>query len=253
MTLPHDDVGSGPPLILLHAGIADRTMWAEHLQPLANAGFRVLAADLPGFGDAPVAAQEDAPWNDVLATMDALGIDRAALVGNSLGGLVAQRVTVLAPGRVEALALVSSGASGIPPSPALQAAWEAEEAAVEDGDIEAAVAAVVRAWTLPDAPETLRTRVGAMQRRAFELQAAAETAPEGSDPLAENLEALSGAHVPALLLVGEHDMSDFHEAAVALAGALPDSRSATLLGAGHLAPLEQPALFRRLLFDFLGA
>jgi pimeloyl-ACP methyl ester carboxylesterase len=92
-----------------------------------------------------------------------------------------------------------------------------------------------------------------MQRRAFELQAAAETAPEGSDPLAENLEALSGAHVPALLLVGEHDMSDFHEAAIALVGALPDSRRATLLGAGHLAPLEQPALFRRLLFDFLGA
>src|SRR5450759_4950689 len=101
MSLPHDDVGSGPPLILLHAGIADRTMWAEHLQPLASAGFRVLAADLPGFGDAPVAAQEDAPWNDVLATMDALGIERAVLVGNSLGGLVAQRVAVLAPGRVE--------------------------------------------------------------------------------------------------------------------------------------------------------
>ncbi len=253
MTLPHDDVGSGPPLILLHAGIADRTMWAEHLQPLANAGLRVLAVDLPGFGDAPVSAQQDAPWNDVLATMDALGIERATLVGNSLGGLVAQRVAVLAPERVQALVLVSSGASGIPPSPALQAAWEAEEAAIEDGDVEAAVAAVVRAWTLPDAPETLRTRVGAMQRRALELQALAAPAPEGSDPLSENLKALSGAHVPALLLVGEHDMSDFHEAAVALAEALPDSRCVSLLGAGHLAPLEQPALFDRLLVDFIGA
>lgn len=54
MTLPHDDVGAGPALVLLHAGVADRRIWSEHLQPLAGAGFRALALDLPGFGDAPV-------------------------------------------------------------------------------------------------------------------------------------------------------------------------------------------------------
>jgi 3-oxoadipate enol-lactonase len=100
--LPHDEAGSGPVLLLLHAGIADRTMWAEHLEPLAAAGYRAIAVDLPGFGEAPVAPGEQAPWADVLETMDALAIDRAALVGNSFGGAVALRIAAVAPLRVSA-------------------------------------------------------------------------------------------------------------------------------------------------------
>src|SRR5207248_855545 len=125
--LPHDDVGSGPPLVLLHAGVADRTMWSEHLEPLAASGRRVLALNLPGFGEAPPALDEDAPWLDVLATMDTLDLGSATLVGNSFGGAVAQRVGVLAPRRVRSLVLVSSPAPAFDPSPQLRAAWEAEE------------------------------------------------------------------------------------------------------------------------------
>jgi hypothetical protein len=61
----HDDVGNGPAVVLLHAGIADRTMWSEHLEPLAEARYRVLAVDLPGFGEARVKPGEQAPWADV--------------------------------------------------------------------------------------------------------------------------------------------------------------------------------------------
>jgi 3-oxoadipate enol-lactonase len=96
--LPHEDVGIGPAVVLLHAGIADRRMWSEHLEPLAAAGLRVLAPDLPGFGDAPAPSRVDGPWMDVIATMDAAGIETAALVGSSFGAAVAQRVAVLAPG-----------------------------------------------------------------------------------------------------------------------------------------------------------
>ena len=80
-------------------------MWAEHLAPLPDAGFRAVAIDLPGFGEAPTATVEQAPWTDVLATMDALKIDRVAVVGNSSAGAVALRVAVVAPDRVSALAL----------------------------------------------------------------------------------------------------------------------------------------------------
>lgn len=159
---------SHAPLMLLHAGVADRTMWREHLEPLANAGYRVIAADLPGFGEAPAPETEDAPWNDVLETMDALGIERAALVGNSFGGAVALRVALVAPARVSALALISAPPPGSgDPSPELRAAWDAEGPAMERGDVEAAVRAVVDAWTLPGAPPELRARVAEMQRRAF--------------------------------------------------------------------------------------
>ena len=84
VVLPHDDVGAGPAVLLLHAGIADRTMWAEHLGPIADAGYRVVAMDLPGFGDAAPSPNR-AEWSDVVQTMDELNIARTALVGNSFG------------------------------------------------------------------------------------------------------------------------------------------------------------------------
>ncbi len=250
MGLPHDEAGTGPAVVLLHAGIADRAMWAEHLDPLAAAGFRVVALDLPGFGAAPVAAGPQAPWTDVLETLDAIGVERAALVGVSFGGAVALRVAVVAPDRVSALALVSAPA-GIEPSPELEAAWQTEEAALERGDVEAAVAAVVDAWTLPGAPPALRKRVAAMQRRAFALQAEATEAQEAPDPVEERPEVLGELAVPTLVAAGEHDMIDFRAGAERLAAALPGARHAVITGAGHLAPMEAPETFRALVLHFL--
>jgi 3-oxoadipate enol-lactonase len=108
--LPHDEHGAGPAIVLLHAGVGDRGMWSEHMEPLAAAGYRVIAFDHPGFGEAAVSAGEDAPWVDVLAAIDELGIERAALVGNSFGGAVALRIAVLAPARAQSLVLVSAPA-----------------------------------------------------------------------------------------------------------------------------------------------
>jgi pimeloyl-ACP methyl ester carboxylesterase len=226
-------------------------MWAEHLEPLAATGYRVVAVDLPGFGEAPVAQEEDAPWRDVLLSMDALGIDRATLVGNSFGGAVAQRVAVLAPERVVSLALISSPVWSLEPSPALKAVAQAEEKALENGDIEAAVEAMLAAWTLPDASSQLRERIATMQRRAFELQANTDWGPEGFDPLEHDLDALTRVEAPASVVVGEHDMQDFHMAADALVEALPNAQKTVLPGAGHLAPLEQPQAFRELLLTIL--
>jgi pimeloyl-ACP methyl ester carboxylesterase len=101
--LPFDEIGSGPVLVLLHAGIADRTMWREHLAPLADAGYRALALDMPGFGEAALANGPQAPWEDVTATLEQLGIDRAALAGNSFGGAVALRIALIAPELVSSL------------------------------------------------------------------------------------------------------------------------------------------------------
>jgi pimeloyl-ACP methyl ester carboxylesterase len=255
VVLPYDEAGSGPAVVLLHAGVADRGMWSEHLEPVAEAGYRVLAVDLPGFGEAPMSDSPDAPWTDVLETMDARGIDRAALVGNSFGGAVALRAAAVAPSRVTALVLISAPPPGLTPSPQLQDAWEAEESALERGDIEAAVDAVVSAWTLPDSPASVRARVAAMQRRAFELQGAGASegeAPEAPDPLEEHPDALGALDVPALVAAGDREMSDFRQGAKQLAATLPRARHAVIKGAGHLAPLETPEAFRELVLGFLG-
>jgi 3-oxoadipate enol-lactonase len=249
--LPFDAVGEGPAVVLLHAGVADRTMWREHLAPLADSGRRALALDLPGFGEAGLEPGPQSPWEDVLQTLRVLSGDRVALVGNSYGGAVALRVAAIAPAQVSALALISAPAPGAEPSPELREAWDAEESAIGAGDIDAAVEAILDAWLLPDAPRELRERVGAMQRRAFLLQRATPGANEGSDPLGESLDALAALTVPALCAAGAHDKSDFVDAAERMARVLPHARHATIARAGHLAPIEEPHAFRRLLLEFL--
>lgn len=251
--LPHDEAGEGPAVVLIHAGVADRRMWRGHLRPLAAAGYRAVAVDLPGFGDAPPNTGEQAPWADVIETMDGLGIDRAVLVGNSFGGAVALRVAAVALTRVAALVLISAPAPGLEPSPELIQIWDAEEAALERGDIEAAVQTVLEAWVRPDAPPGVRELVADMERRALELQAGATEVVEAPDPLEDdqNPGATERIDLPALVAVGEHDLADFRDGAAALAGTLPRSRHEIIAGAGHLAPLETPEEFRRLLLEFL--
>jgi pimeloyl-ACP methyl ester carboxylesterase len=249
--LPHDEAGSGPPVVLLHAGIADRRMWSEHVDPLARANLRVVALDLPGFGEAPPAAGEDAPWNDLIATLEELEIERATLVGNSFGGAVALRVAAVAPRRVEGMVLVSAAVPGVEPSAALRAAWGAEEDALESDDVEGAIRAVLEHWLPPDAPDGLRSRIAAMQRRAFELQLGGEETPEAEDPLEEGLAPLAANPPRTLVLVGQHDMEDFHAGAELLTQALPDVRRVVLPDVAHLAPLEAPEAFRELVLGFV--
>jgi pimeloyl-ACP methyl ester carboxylesterase len=249
--LPHDELGGGPAVVLLHAGIADRTMWADQLRPLADAGHRAVALELPGFGEAPLPEDEYAPWADVVGAMDELEIERAALVGSSFGADVALRVAVVAPERVSALVLCSARAPGGEPSSELKAAWEAENAALERGDVEGAVAAVVEAWTLPGAPDALRERVAAMQRRTFELQDEDTMPPEAPDPVEQDPGALARLDVPVLVAVGERDKPDFREGADVLARTLPRARHAVIAGTGHLPPLEAPEAFRELVLGFL--
>ncbi len=249
--LPHDELGTGPAVVLLHAGVADRTMWADHLQPLAEAGYRAVAPELPGLGEVPLPQGEYAPWVDVLRTMDELAIERAALVGNSFGADVALRVALVAPDRVSALVLCSARAPGVGPFSELEAAWEAEIAALDRGDVEAAVDAVVDAWTLPDAPNSLRERVAAMQRRTYELQGEESEIDEAPDPVEEDPTSLAQLDVPALAAVGERDKRDFREGAEVLARTLPRGRHAVIDGAGHLAPLEAPEAFRELVLGFI--
>lgn len=238
--------------MLLHAGIADRTMWDEHLEPLAAAGYRVVAPDLPGFGEATVGPGPVAHWEDVLETMDALGIERAALVGNSFGAAVALRAAAVAPERIGSLTLFSVAAVPEPdPSPELLAAWEAEEAALGEADHETAVAAVVSAWVRPQAPDEVRDRIAALQRRNYERHAG-EDAEHAPDPLEEDPGLLSAIACPVLLAAGEEDMVDFRNALPELAAQLPSATTALVPDCGHLAPLEAPAEFRRLALESLG-
>ncbi len=150
--LPHDAEGdAAPAVLLLHAGIADRAMWTELRDHLRPSGRKVVAVDLPGFGEAEPARDLDAPWDDVLRTADALGLERLVLIGCSFGAAVALRIAASAPERIAGLLLCSTPMEDVAISHELASAWEAEEVALAAGDIGAAVDIVLDAWLLPDA------------------------------------------------------------------------------------------------------
>ena len=132
-------------------------------------------------------------------------------------------MAAIAPSAVASLALISAPAPGADeePSEELAAVWEAEEAALEAGDLEGAVSAIVEGWTLPGATAELRERIAAMQRRAFLLQQATPDADLGPDPLEERLDRLAELAMPALCAAGTRDKPDFIEGAERMAEALP--------------------------------
>jgi 3-oxoadipate enol-lactonase len=251
--LAHEVGGSGPALLLVHAGIADRRMWDDQVGPFAAAGWTVIRADLPGFGETPPPDGPVALWALLRDLLDRLGVERAVVVGCSLGGRAAVDLALAAPDRVRALVLVGSGLAGRRfEEPALHELWDRREGAVERGDHQEAARVEVDTWVVgmdrdpgSVAPE-LRRRVEVMLLRAY---AHGEVDLQEPDPPAAGR--LGEVAVPTLVLVGEHDRPDLHAIADALAGGIPGAERVVLGGTAHLPNMERPAEFNRVVLEFL--
>ena len=110
--LPAEDAGAGPPIVLLHAGVADLRAWDGVVPPLVAAGYHVIRYDARGFGASTTDDVEFSHRADLIAVLDAYGLSRAALVGNSRGGMAALDTAIEYPGRVVAVVGVAAGVSG---------------------------------------------------------------------------------------------------------------------------------------------
>jgi len=227
--------GEGPVVVLVHAGVADQRMWDPVVAELD--GRRVARYDLRGFGRTEPGAGRFAHHRDLLAVLDALGIERAVLAGASFGGLVALDAAAVAPQRVVALVLQAPALPDHEWSDAMVSFFEAEEAAIEARDLDRAVQLNVDFWAgaLDDEGRAL---VAAMQRRAFELQLAADLEEDELEPPVTAR--LADVAMPVHVLVGEEDKPDFRAIAERLARELPDARLDVVPGAGHLVGMERP-------------
>lgn len=234
-------------VLLLHAGIADRRMWAPQVEALEAAGHRVLAPDLPGFGDAALTP----PTVDYVDFAAGQLDGPAAVVGCSFGGRIALELAVARPDLLERLVLVGAGLGAWDWSDAAQAGFAEEEEAIESGDLAAAAAQQARMWLAADAPPAVRELTEAMTLRSYEQQLPVEGQVKASwpEPAAETR--LDEIGAPTLVVVGSEDLGDIHAIAARLADGIPGARSETIEGAGHLPSLERPDELNRLLLDFL--
>jgi 3-oxoadipate enol-lactonase len=256
MTLHHEVAGEGPAVVLVHAGICDSGMWDQQWRSLTERR-RVLRYDMRGYGRSPLPPEPYSNARDLLDVMDAAGIEQAALVAVSMGGRVALEVALAEPARVTGLVAVGSGLPGHDWSAAAREFFEAEDAVIERGDLDAAAELNVRFWV--DGPRrspqqvdaSVRDRVRQMQKRAFELQL--DTWEQAEElPLAPNLaDRLAEIEQPTLVLVGADDQPDIHAIAEQLMRTLPNAGFESIPNAGHVPNMEQPELFDRLVGAFL--
>jgi 3-oxoadipate enol-lactonase len=256
MSVWHDLHGEGPPVVLLHAGLADSRLWEPQLRSFPRSHL-VLRVDLPGFGNSPFETNPVSFRGAVRDAMDAVGIDRTALVGVSLGGNTALELALDSPERISALVLVGAGLPDHKWSEEVTSFFADEEAALERGDLDAAVDANLRTWLagphrkLEDIDPAIRELVDEMQRQAFRQQ-------KGHDDVRmlrlepPESERLGELKVPTLVVTGEQDVGDIHEIADRLGREIAGARRATIANAAHLPNLERPEEFDRIVLGFLG-
>lgn len=249
MILAHDIDGDGPAVLLLHSGVCDRRMW-EPLLPALTGAHRVVRPDLRGFGDSALPGEAYADADDLAALLDSFGIAEAAVVGSSYGGRVAMELATRHPDRVSSLVLLCPAYRGVDPDEELQAFGAEEDRLLEAGDVEGAVQLNVRTFLGPDADEATADRVAQMQRRALEVQLAADALDPGPQPERVEVDP-SRLTAPTLVVSGALDLAHFREVAAVLAAQVPGAEHVELPWAGHLPSLERPDTVADLILEAL--
>jgi 3-oxoadipate enol-lactonase len=248
----YEVAGSGEPtVILLHGGMLDRTMWDGQFELLAKT-HRIVRYDADAHGESPL--PPDVYWDhaSLRELMNALGIDRAILVGLSMGGKVAIDLALENPERVEAIVAVSSGLSGyrfesdfyLEYKDVMIQAWRA-------GEFDAVVEAFQRPWT--DGPHRAPGDVDPEVREKVRMMArnGLEHAMEGRliDPPAT--ERLGELTLPMLMVVGELDMPGILDIADKVVAANPNAELVVVPEVAHMVNMEKPAEFNELLLEYL--
>ena len=252
--IAYDVRGTGEPLLLIHGLGYDRFGWGPVPDLLADE-FQVVRFDNRGVGESdapPGPYTATAMAADALAVLDAAGLERAHVVGTSLGGMVAQELVLAHPGRVTKLVLACTTPGGARAYPIPERTL-AIFAAFATLPVEEALRRFVENAL---ADETVRTRPELVEEiyayrlahrphpEAWQSQAAASMGFDAFDRLAQ-------IEVPALVLTGTADNVVDHRNSDLIAEAIPEARLERFEGLGHLFFWEDPERFTRVVKEFL--
>ncbi len=228
-----------PTIVFIHGGGMDHSVWALQTRYFAYHGRNVLAVDLPGHGRTPgpvpatIAAMAD--W--VMALLDALDIGEAALVGHSMGSLVAFDAAARYPSRATALALLGTSIPMPVADMLLDAAHNDDHAAFD----------MVTLWGHSRAGQTGSNRAPGLWMTGGAVSLLERSGPgvlhatlKAANDYRHGLDLAGDIQCPTLLVLGERDAMTPARAARPLARAIPGARTVTLPGCGHMMMAEQP-------------
>jgi pimeloyl-ACP methyl ester carboxylesterase len=254
--IAYDLAGEGPALVLIHAGICDRRMWDNQFATFARS-HRVLRYDVRGFGASNLPPGSYAHHEDLLALLDAVGVERATLIAVSMAGEIALKAALTSPQRVSGLILSTTGAGAVEPSAAVKQLWAEADAAYEAGDVAKAVEIEARGWV--DGPHRspvevdpdVRERVRMMNTALWDRIAREPDAGEEEEFVPPARERLAEIRVPTLLIVGDLDQPHVVDSMERLAATIAGAETAVIRGTAHLPSMERPDEFNRVVLEFL--
>ncbi len=253
--LYYQTAGEGPAILLLHAGVADHSMWEPQLEPFSQ-GHQVITYDLRGYGKSRT---ESAPFSnrqDIYDLLMHLGVDKAILVGNSRGGIIALDFALEHPEMVTAIVWVCGGVSGADHDAPqaeidwfnnLETRWEAKDWATLS-DLEAHTWADGVGQSEDRAPAPVRDRVRQMIYDNYTRQDG-EGEPRPLDPPAVGR--LDQITCPVFVIIGDLDTSGTRASADLLSEKLPNAETVHFPSVAHMVSMEEPEEFNRLVLDFL--
>ncbi|GGR88137.1 4,5-9,10-diseco-3-hydroxy-5,9,17-trioxoandrosta-1(10),2-diene-4-oate hydrolase [Micromonospora fulviviridis] len=256
--------GAGEAVVLLHGGgpgASGMSNYARNVDALAQR-FRVIVPDLPGYGRSSKDIDQSDPFGDlagaVRGLLDALGIDRAHLVGNSYGGAAALRLTLDRPDRVRRLVLMGPGGIGTtrrPPTPGLKRLLAYYGG---DGPTRAKLERFIRDDLVHDGAAVPAEMIEERYRASIVPEVVANPPlrrPAGLRTLLRmdllRDKRLSRAATPTLVLWGADDKVNRPSGGLLLAERMPHCDLYLVAGAGHWVQWERPDLFNSLTAAFL--
>lgn len=241
---------TSPAVVMIHGAALDHSVWQWQSRYLAHHGFGVLAVDLPGHGRSPgeprATIESMADW--VAALLEAAGLPQAAMIGHSMGSLVALETTMRHPARVSRLALLGTAAPMPVGEPFLAAARDDSPAAF---DMQS-VWSHVRNSALGTSPTPGIVPLGTSRQLTGRARSGVQhlglAACHGWQP---SLEALGRISVPTLVVAGKRDQMTPPKAGRAVASAIPGAKL-VVLDTGHAMMAEAPRETLAALRVFLG-
>lgn len=239
-----------PAVVLLHSIATSAALWAAQV-PIWSRRLRLLNVEFPGHGTAPPEAREptlETLADAVCAVLDEQAVGSAAIVGLSLGGMVAQALAIRRPERVRALVLAHTSARM---EPAARAAWDERIASVEASGMAGQVQSTLERWLTPAfrarAPETAAWIADMIRSTDLRGFIAAARAIQRLDHLGK----LATIRVPCLVVAGRQDSAAPLAAAQAMVEKIPDA-TLEILESAHLGNVEQATRFTEVVAEFLG-
>lgn len=251
----YEAYGKGEPLILVHGHTLDRRMWRQQIEPLAK-HYRVYTPDMRGYGRSSRLheSQHTTHVDDLITFMDSLHIDKAHVIGLSMGGFITADMLAMYPERLLTCVMASGSLRSVKgPSEPVDSAEYAEAEANINKVLETGIDAWRHEWIEKlisgggCKAESIRTELTAMiyDWDAWHLthhEPRLYYAREASPVLRQRC-----PEVPALFLSGEHE----HKKPSSMMKSLPNSRFQVLPDCGHMNNMEQPELFNQAILDFL--